>query len=38
MVRGHTHGPRPVRLPHNFLDTREGDTLGREAEEAVSGG
>jgi hypothetical protein len=38
MVRGHTHGPRPVRLPHNFLNTRDGDSLGREAEEAVSGG
>jgi hypothetical protein len=38
MVRGHTHGPRSVRLPHNFLDTRGGTALGREAEEAVSGG
>jgi nifR3 family TIM-barrel protein len=38
MVRGHTHGPRSVRLPHNFLDTREGTSLGRDAEEVVSGG
>lgn len=38
MVRGHSHGPRPVRLPHGFLDHREGDRLGREAEEVISGG
>jgi nifR3 family TIM-barrel protein len=38
MVRGHSHGPRPVRLPHGFLDHREGDHLGRGAEEVVSGG
>ncbi len=38
MVRGHSHGPRPVRLPHNFLDSRDGDRLGREAEQVVSGG
>jgi nifR3 family TIM-barrel protein len=38
MVRGHSHGPRPVRLPHGFLDHREGDRLGREAEQVVSGG
>ncbi len=38
MVRGHSHGPRPVRLPHGFLDTREGDSLGREAEQVISGG
>jgi nifR3 family TIM-barrel protein len=38
MVRGHSHGPRPVRLPHGFLDHREGDHLGRDAEEVVSGG
>jgi len=38
MVRGHSHGPRPVRLPRGFLDTREGDALGREADEVVSGG
>jgi nifR3 family TIM-barrel protein len=38
MVRGHSHGPRPVRLPHGFLDHREGDSLGREAEEVTSGG
>ena len=38
MVRGHSHGPRPVRLPHGFLDHREGDRLGVEAEQVVSGG
>jgi len=38
MVRGHSHGPRPVRLPHGFLDSRDGDRLGREAEQVVSGG
>jgi nifR3 family TIM-barrel protein len=38
MVRGHSHGPRPVRLPRGFLDHREGDHLGRGAEEVVSGG
>lgn len=38
MVRGHSQGPRPVRLPHGFLDNREGDRLGREAEQAISGG
>jgi len=38
MVRGHSHGPRPVRLPHGFLDHREGDRMGREAEAVVSGG
>ncbi len=38
MVRGHSHGPRPVRLPHGFLDHRQGDRLGRGAEQVVSGG
>jgi nifR3 family TIM-barrel protein len=38
MVRGHSHGPRPVRLPHGFLDDRVGDRLEREAEQVVSGG
>jgi nifR3 family TIM-barrel protein len=38
MVRGHSHGPRPVRLPHGFLDRRDGDRLGRDAEQVVSGG
>ncbi len=38
MVRGHSHGPRPVRLPRGFLDSRDGDRLGREAEQVVSGG
>ena len=38
MIRGHSHGPRAVRLPHGFLDNRQGDRLGREAELVVSGG
>jgi len=38
MVRGHSHGPRPVRLPHGFLADRRGGHLDRGAEEAVSGG
>ncbi len=38
MVRGHSHGPRPVRLPHDFLSHRHGDRLDREAEAVVSGG
>ncbi len=38
MVRGHSHGPRPVRLPHGFLTHRHGDRLDREAEAVVSGG
>jgi nifR3 family TIM-barrel protein len=38
MVRGHSHGPRPVRLPHGFLDHRDGDSLGREADQVTSGG
>ncbi len=38
MVRGHSHGPKPVKLPHGFLDDRHGDRLGREAETVVSGG
>lgn len=38
MVRGHSHGPRPVRLPHGFLEDRFGDRLGREADQVVSGG
>jgi hypothetical protein len=38
MVRGHSHGPRPVRLPHGFLDHRDGDSLGRDAEQVISGG
>jgi hypothetical protein len=27
-----------VRLPHGFLEHREGDRLGREAEQVISGG
>lgn len=38
MVRGHSQGPRPVRLPYGFLESRETDALPAEAEEAVSGG
>lgn len=38
MVRGHSHGPRPVRLPQNFLTTRRSDGLAREAAQPVSGG
>lgn len=38
MVRGHSQGPRPVRLPQGFLEDRETGPLPAEAEEAVSGG
>jgi tRNA-dihydrouridine synthase len=38
MVRGHSHGPRPVRLPHGFLADRTGDRLDHAADEVVSGG
>lgn len=38
MVRGHSQGPRPVRLPQGFLHSRETGALPAEAEEAVSGG
>jgi len=38
MVRGHSHGPRPVRLPRDFLDNRDGARLAREAEQVISGG
>ncbi len=38
MVRGHSHGPRPVRLPHGFLETRSSNGLAKEAEQVVSGG
>ncbi len=38
MVRGHSSGPRPVRLPHGFLDHRQGLALGRAAESVISGG
>lgn len=38
MVRGHSHGPRPVRLPHGFLDSRSGDRLAPGADQVVSGG
>jgi len=38
MFRGHSQGPRPVRLPHDFLADREGDHLGRDADQVISGG
>ncbi|MBW3666105.1 MAG: tRNA dihydrouridine synthase DusB [Actinobacteria bacterium] len=38
MVRGHSQGPRPVRLPDGFLEDRSGTRLDREAEQVVSGG
>ncbi len=38
MVRGHSAGPRPVRLPHGFLEHRDGLMVGRAAEEVISGG
>jgi nifR3 family TIM-barrel protein len=38
MVRGHSHGPRPVRLPKGFLETRSAHGLARDAEQVVSGG
>lgn len=38
MVRGHSHGPRPVRLPRGFLTSRDTTGLAREAGQPVSGG
>lgn len=38
MVRGHSHGPRPVRLPHGFLTDRSTPHLAPEADQVVSGG
>ncbi len=38
MVRGHSHGPRPVRLPPGFLGDRRSSGLVPEAAAAVSGG
>ncbi|MDX1447718.1 MAG: tRNA dihydrouridine synthase DusB [Acidimicrobiia bacterium] len=38
MPRGHTHGPRPVRLPHRYLQGEWDDFVPDEAEMAVSGG
>ncbi len=38
MVRGHSHGPRSVRLPSSFLSTRDTDGLSSEAAQPVSGG
>ena len=37
--RGHTHGPRPVKLPHNYLDDPDAlERLSPAAAVAVSGG
>ena len=36
--RGHTHGPRPVRLPHGYLTQRTGGPLPAGAGTPVSGG
>jgi nifR3 family TIM-barrel protein len=39
MHRGHTHGPKPVRLPHGWLDDRFSDMpLHADAAGVVSGG
>ncbi len=38
MVRGHSRGPRTVRLPHGFLEDRSAVRLDEEAEQVVSGG
>ena len=38
MVRGHSQGPRPVRLPHGFLHTRHTEGLDPAADDPVSGG
>jgi len=38
MSRGHSHGPRPVRLPHRYLDGGWDEVVPAEAELAVSGG
>ena len=38
MVRGHSHGPRPVRLPNSFLSDRHTAALSPGAAQPVSGG
>ena len=38
MARGHTHGPRPVKLPHRYLEGDWDGIVPAEAELAVSGG
>jgi nifR3 family TIM-barrel protein len=38
MVRGHSHGPRPVRLPEGFIETRSAERLAPDAEQVVNGG
>lgn len=37
MVRGHGPGPKPVRLPPRFLESRQG-VVSRDAEPVVGGG
>jgi nifR3 family TIM-barrel protein len=38
MARGHSQGPRPVRLPHRYLEGGWDEPMPAEAEFAVSGG
>lgn len=38
MARGHTHGPRPVKLPHRYLEGEWDQVVPAEGEMAVSGG
>lgn len=38
MVRGHSGGPRPVRLPYGYLDDRAIERLPQEADLVISGG
>ncbi|MGB7859242.1 MAG: tRNA dihydrouridine synthase DusB [Acidimicrobiia bacterium] len=38
MVRGHSHGPRPVRLPDGYLEDRSVGSLNPAADQVVSGG
>lgn len=38
MVRGHAGGPRRVKLPQGYLDSRHTEALDRDADLAVSGG
>lgn len=38
MVRGHSGGPRAVKLPYGYLDDRDAAGLPREADLVVSGG
>ena len=38
MVRGHSGGPKPVKLPVGYLDDRESAGLPQEADVVISGG